>query len=308
MKKWLLILLIILVAASGVIFLLFPRNGQLLQNRKLVVNSKAFARSIHDEINWAKWWPGRVNSYGKKMQFEYNGNTFVISEKKLTSLIVDIQHGIDSLKTELVFIPANADTVLISWGEVNPATASKNRLKVSNINHDIAAILQRMQDYYAKEENIYGLKIKKESVMDSTLISTETTSQGYPSVGLVYGLIDKLKTYATQNDATESGLPMLNIFTKDSINYKVQAALPLNKKLKDGNEIHYRWMLGNGNILVAEVKGGSYTINKGFQAIEIYIQDHSMVAPAISFESLVTDRRAETDTSKWVTKLYWPVM
>lgn len=308
MKKWLLILLMTLIAATGIIYLLFSRNSHLSQNREIAVNSKGFARLIAEESSWAKWWPGHVDHNDNKIKFEYNGNTFVIAEKKLTSLLVNIGHGNDSLKTELVFIPVNADTVLISWAEVYSTTAPKSRLNVSKIDHDIATIIQHMQDYYAKEKNIYGQEIKKESVMDSTLISTSATSQGYPSVGLVYGLIEKLETYAAQNNAKESGLPMLNIFTKDSMTYKVQVALPLNKKLKDGNGIFYRWMLGNGNIVTANVKGGPYTINKGFQAMELYIRDHGRVAPAIPFQSLITDRRAEPDSSKWVTKLYWPVM
>jgi hypothetical protein len=38
------------------------------------------------------------------------------------------------------------------------------------------------------------------------------------------------------------------------------------------------------------------------------VQDHQRVAPAIPFQSLVTDRTKQPDTSKWVTRLYWPIM
>ena len=49
-------------------------------------------------------------------------------------------------------------------------------------------------------------------------------------------------------------------------------------------------------------------IQKAYDQIQHYISDHNRVAPAISFESLVTDRRQEPDSSKWVTRIYYPVM
>ena len=67
-------------------------------------------------------------------------------------------------------------------------------------------------------------------------------------------------------------------------------------------------MLGGGNILVTDVKGGPYNIAKAFEAVEKYTEDHNRMAPAIHFQSLVTDRRQERDTSKWITRIYWPVM
>jgi hypothetical protein len=62
-----------------------------------------------------------------------------------------------------------------------------------------------------------------------------------------------------------------------------------------------------GNILVGEVKGGTYTVISGEQNLTNYVNDHKKMSPAIPYQSLVTDRLLEADTSKWVTKLYYPV-
>jgi hypothetical protein len=67
-------------------------------------------------------------------------------------------------------------------------------------------------------------------------------------------------------------------------------------------------MLGGGNILITEVKGGPASIKKAFNEMETYITDYRRTAPAIPFQSLITDRSKEPDTSKWVTKIYYPVM
>ena len=67
-------------------------------------------------------------------------------------------------------------------------------------------------------------------------------------------------------------------------------------------------MLPGGNILITEVKGGPEEIKKAYRQVELYISDFQRVAPAIPFESLVTDRRAEKDSTKWITRIYYPVM
>jgi hypothetical protein len=66
--------------------------------------------------------------------------------------------------------------------------------------------------------------------------------------------------------------------------------------------------LGGGNIFVCEVKGGPYSIDKATRQVQYYMSDHQRAAPAIPFQSLITDRRNETDTSKWITKIYYPVI
>jgi hypothetical protein len=63
-----------------------------------------------------------------------------------------------------------------------------------------------------------------------------------------------------------------------------------------------------GNILVTEVTGGQATVDDGFRQLEFFLSEHSLTSPGMPFQSLVTDRLAEKDTSKWITKLYYPIM
>jgi hypothetical protein len=62
-----------------------------------------------------------------------------------------------------------------------------------------------------------------------------------------------------------------------------------------------------GNLLIADVKGGPNTVNDAFEEVRMYMKDHKLVAPAMPFESMVTDRYLEKDTAKWVTKIYYPI-
>ena len=218
-----------------------------------------------------------------------------------------------TLFTELFFLPLNNDSITLHWaGSVTTTATPLARLQIffeiNSIKKDLRTLMDSMQHYYADEVHLYEVRIEKDSVRDSTLISTTTTTNGYPATETIYQLIDELNSYAEKNGAKQSGIPMLNINTQDSISYDTQVALPVDKKLKDSGKIVYRWMLGRGNILVTEVVGGPYNIKKAFTEMEKYVQDFRRTAPAIPFQSLVTDRRKEPDTSKWITKVYWPVM
>ena len=62
-----------------------------------------------------------------------------------------------------------------------------------------------------------------------------------------------------------------------------------------------------GKILVAEVKGGAYTADEALRQLTMYMDDNHLVSPAIPFQSLVTERSKEPDTTKWITKIYFPV-
>ena len=101
---------------------------------------------------------------------------------------------------------------------------------------------------------------------------------------------------------------MLNVDTNDSITFNVRVALPISKALPGAGDIAQKRMLADGNILVAQVKGGTATTTAAFEQIIKYSLDYQRVAPAIPFFSLITDRTKEPDSSKWVTKVYCPVM
>ena len=314
MKKWLLILIIAFIALVTLVYMILPNKIMLGQTRVFAANPKAFARIIQQDESWENWWPkkGVSDEAHSSHPLEFNGYTYTIVEKRLTSVLIDVIHGEDTFKTEFIFIP-KPDSVLISWQSILTKPLSRiKRLQlnstINGINKDMAALLNQLQNYVSKEENLYGMTITKEHVKDSTLISTSMTTTGMPTTKNIYVLIEKLKAFASKNNATITGFPMLSIFTTDSINFRSQIALPVDKKMTDAGDIKYRWMLGGGNILKAEVKGGYGTINNGFKAMEHYIDEHKRVAPAIQFQSLITDRRTEPDSSKWVTKLYWPVM
>jgi hypothetical protein len=50
-----------------------------------------------------------------------------------------------------------------------------------------------------------------------------------------------------------------------------------------------------------------HTVNNAWHQVQLYLRDNQEVAMAMPFEYLVTNRRQEPDTSKWITRLFVPV-
>jgi hypothetical protein len=144
-------------------------------------------------------------------------------------------------------------------------------------------------------------------VVDSAFVATSAVSPAPPSTAFIYALIDKLTAYIKTHNAVQTAPPMLNVL-RQSDGYLVRVALPVNKRLPDTNEFFYKWMPGGGNMLITDITGGEQKVAAAMYQASLYADDHKLIAPAIPYESLITDRRLEADTNKWQTRIYYPIM
>jgi len=99
---------------------------------------------------------------------------------------------------------------------------------------------------------------------------------------------------------------MLNVYADNPGRYQVMVAIPTKSDLPSESGFQLKKMV-LGNILVAEVKGGPATVRLGEENLQNYVDDYHKISPAIPYQSLITNRMAESDTTKWITKLYYPV-
>lgn len=312
MRKWIAIAAIVVVLFS-LVYWMIPPKTEIHQKAIIAVNTKAFTREILNEQEW-QWWPGAKPKNGQApLNFGYNGNTYSIIEKKLSSFVITISKEKDSIHSELFFLPIQNDSIQLNWIGLpqKPAGILSRMEKKSWIKHvdaDMQLILEKMSSFYSNEDNVYGSHMQNSTVADSNYIFTSFASRTYPSIKLIYNYIDQLQHYIQLNNARSLGPPMLNIYVGSDSTYFTKVAFPVDKKLNDAGNIQYRWMLKGGNILVTEVRGGPHKIDRAFLQMQNYLQDHLRTSPAIPFQSLITDRRQEPDTNKWITRLYWPMM
>jgi hypothetical protein len=313
MKKWIFGVLFFALLLLASLYIFIPNVVTLKSNIGIKVTQQGLYRMLLDTNNVQKWWPGNESKNTDGNKFLLNGYYYKIYANNISLAPVTITNSETDLKTSLYIISLETDSVKLAWvgsmvTSYNPVKRFFAWQKAKKINGDMNSILQKMQFFYSVNENIYGIKVEKALVTDSVLISTGANSKGYPDTKFIYTLINKLRAHAAANNVKETGFPMLNVDTKDSITFNVRVALPISKALPNTGDIAQKRMLADGNILVAEVKGGVATTTAAFEQIIKYSLDYQRVAPAIPFFSLITDRTKEPDSSKWITKVYCPVM
>ncbi len=314
MKKW------FIVACS--LFPLFLISAYFIIPAKMLVtksitanaNQTGVYRFLNNESNWQKWWPGtssitksgdaELESGGFRFKIGnplYNGfDISITKDKKIDSSILNIfSLGKDSIKIEW--------NITINTG-TNPFSKINQYFKAKKLNNRLEHVLTALQKYISVVNNIYGIDIRKEKVKIEFLVSTKKTFDHYPTTEDIYEIVGQIKKYTSSKQVKEEDYPMLNIKNPDSIHYEAQVAIPVDRKLTDTDNFSIKRMLKMGDILVAEIRGGKNQIDSAMRQMNIYASDHQYNNIAIPFHSLVTDRMKEADSSKWVTRIYFPVM
>ena len=178
---------------------------------------------------------------------------------------------------------------------------------IEELGKRLDSILASMKNHISNVQHIYGFDIKEEKVKIEFMISTKKTFSSYPSTENIYEMLDRVKKYITTRHAREEDYPMLHVTMMDSSNYIAQVAIPIDRQLPDSGIFTSKRMLKNGNILVTQVTGGNATIDSAMEQMDLYISDHQYNNVAIPYQSLITERIVKPDTSKWVTKIYFPI-
>lgn len=307
MKKWLLVAGIIFLFLVALDFYL-PASGSYRQDVSFASNARAVSRQMIEQ-GGVKWWPGHANND----MLTYDDILFRLKEKRLSGLMMPLRYGSLHAETFLNILPLSHDSVQLSWLVKGEKENFFQRLRHAparlRLHRSMKEILDKIAAHFSETENLYNWHIKNDVVRDSILISTSGRYVSYPTIDEVYNLVANLQQYASRSEAKATGAPMLNRIEKNPDGYyTVQVALPVSKVLPDSGNIHYKWMLPYGNILSADVKGGPATIEAAFEEMKTYMEENNRTAPAMPFQSLVTNRQTEPDTSRWITKIYWPVM
>ena len=307
----------------GILFILFLvynynsvySQSEIKKSTHIKLKTRAIVRALIVDDSWVSLFP---KTEGPKTAqpintFFLNNKTFTVINKTTNSISVKILSKDISLNSTLIILPLLPDSSEILW--VTPIQFSKNPLKLlkqlklkKEVGEDMTKILEILNSHYSKLKNVYGLDIHAELVVDSILVFHSSIVNSFPSPKFIYSELTNIENYISKNGAKITGNAMLNIQTDDSIKYLVKVAFPVDKKLIGNKDYAFRGMLARGKILQATIVGGYKNINKGFRAINNYLYDYNIVVPAIPFESLITNRDLEKDTSKWITKIYCPIM
>jgi hypothetical protein len=297
MKKWLLIP--VLVVITGIFYLLIPVKSTISRTIIAHCGMSAADRGFLNISKWDAWWPG-------------NGCTY-----KITGVFYnDVQLSIQctdgrQLNGNIRIAPIGGDSILISW--VGSLSAGNNPYKrmmmfrqTGDIQKNMDVILGSFKSFIEDARNIYGVRFYRTMSNDSTLVTLTTITDAYPSTTEIYRKIDSLKKYIISQGGEEINPPMLNVSKTTETEYKTIVAISVNKRLKGNDRISVRNFVP-WKMLEGEVHGGVYSVERAFEQMHKYKTDYNCTIMALPFQSLITDRSKEQDTTKWITKICAPI-
>lgn len=301
MKKIFVAVVCIIVLLIACIYLFIPSQVRIHKNLALKQNSLAVSRAFSERDKWKKWW--------KQSEIKYHEENFTLQAQMINRYKISLDPAIKPATIQVIDLIGDSCQIIIQTDfpkTRNLIERIKYFLRGNELNDALNAQLLSVKQFAENDENIYGIKIKEAKVKDSVLLSTRKEFDHEPTVQEVYDLINALRNYIKSQDAVETNHPMLHVeFSQNK--QDVMVAIPLNKSIPETSSFRIKRMV-LGNILETEVRGGPNTIKKGMEELENYRADHNKVAPAISFEQLITDRSKQNDTTKWITKLYYPII
>jgi hypothetical protein len=294
MKKWLLIFGII--AILGSIYILIPAKLTISQ----IVTSKcsitAADRYFLDTSQWRKWWPKDLDCRYKITGVLYN------------QVHVQLQNKGDlTLSVTLRIAQLHKDSVLFG----DECLVSANRLTIyrqaKEIRENMIAILSAFKKFSEDQRNIYGVNIEHTFSKDSILVTLSGYTAAYPMTDYIYRLIDSVKQYVNdQGAAAIDPSPLLNIEKLADSRFRTMVAFSVNKQLTGTRRIIVKRFVP-WKMIEAEVHGGVYTVDRAMEQLFKYRDDKLLSIMSIPFQTLITDRRKEQDTTKWVTKVSAPI-
>lgn len=290
---------------------LFIRNKiELTGSKKLNIPATASERGLMNFNKWSNWWMNTDGSSDFKflnpqksisengfpvIQFEliYNGNG-----NKIPCLLEIKPVTNDS--SALYFYTAIIDS------SFSPIKRFQHFFDALTLKKTLDKQLESAAAFCTNTSNIYDFKIVQAKVKDSTLVSSKMVTKDTPSIAVVYNMIDALENYIKLHNGEIRNAPMLNITRLDTAHVHTMVAFPLLKDIPSTPDFTVKKMI-LGNILETVAIGDNKTIANGLESLKNYAKDYNKLSPAIPFQSLLSNRLQQKDSSKWETRLSFPI-
>jgi len=309
MKKifFIILTIIVIIAAANV---LLPENPVITQDLSIDTSDVIAGKFLTTESGWNKWWPGTKTGY---RQYNFKGTKIGIDKMTNSSTYLKLKKDNLTFSGKISYFADAEGSVKFKWDAVDENNTQflsriTNYFKTKDVENRVAEILLNLKHFLEDERNAYGYRIYLNHAKDTVLLASANTYPEYPSLQAIYSTIKTLQEQAVGQGAKQTNFPMLNVTQTDEHEYQVNVALPINKTITPFQKTSINNIPKGGNLLVVDVRGGQNTVNNALAQVKIYLKDHRLISPAMPFQSLVTNRLAQKDTSKWITKIYYPIL
>jgi effector-binding domain-containing protein len=279
-------------------------------------NTNALYRYLSDQTKWDKWWPNESKEGQTSINNPpaLNNYSYRVTKKLYNVVEVETIKKAQVIAGKIIIIPIAEDSLIVQWRNtfatsINPFIRIQQYLEAINIKKNVAALLDSLKSFSENKQKVYGFPIHHTTLKDTALVAIKAVTPVYPSTTFIYNIVAELRAYIKSHNGKEANYPMLNVTKRDDFHYEVIIAVPTNKPLI-GNQriVSKRMIIYKDKLLTADVNGGPENIMRAHQALNDYMSDYNLISPVIKWESLITDRSKEKDSTKWVTKICIPIV
>jgi effector-binding domain-containing protein len=313
MKKWIVWFFVILVLGVASIYIFIPSKIVITNISSAEATITGEYRYISQEENWEKWWlDADGKSHHKGEPFTYGTNEFRISKRAYNAVGINIRQNSVDIPSFLTLISYAIDSTGAVWAcempeSINPFTRLKYYLNARDIKKNMTGVIKNFSAFISKPANVYGMTIYKTTVHDTLMVSARFTSPDYPTTSQLYEYFDTLKQSIIKQKGSPVGFPIMNLRKMPDGSFETQTGMPTNRLLKnDGKILALR--MPPGLFMTADIRGGAYTVDEAMRQLDLFVQEYNRTKIATGFQILITDRRHEPDTTKWITKIKIPIV
>jgi predicted transcriptional regulator YdeE len=307
MKKAILFVLFVLIIGTIATYLLIPREKQISETVVIGATIGATTRLLQDSTSWRKWWP---TSSRRQDSLYYNGYAFLPSTQPDKSYEVLIKKS-DSMLTSTIQLLPLGDSTEMQWESKmvmgsTPWAKLRSYLQAREITSSMSDLAASLKNYLEQSEHLYQFKIERTKLPSAYVLALNASFDHYPNTTEIYSYVSQLTNYVQTTDAKPTGLPMLNVSETGNGRFQAMIGLPVDREPPVKPGMFVNRMVGS-NAITTKVKGGTKTTRQALAALYNYLHDYKLVPTSFPFESLITDRLTEADTSRWETEVYIPV-
>lgn len=303
MKKWVYVAAGILLVSVVLIEVFIPSTLTISRIEPLQCRAASVWPFLSDEARWEDWWPDSTTR-----------RDFHIQQLSYQAIDITIQQGKLQLGSRMTLMSlGNQDSSLLHWQTQlhcgsNPVDRVRQYLRATRLKAAMDGVLDRVRVFAEKKENLYGMDIHVGTLRDTLLIATRMEKMGMPVNDDIYAQVGKLSGYISEMQCHQTNSPMVNIGpdTSHPGGYQLMVALPVDCRLEGRDGLFFKRLIP-WKYLIGEVKGGPGAVDRAFRSMDKFIHDYQLTVMAIPFQMLVTDRRQQPDSTRWVTKIYYPI-
>ncbi|MEN9685953.1 MAG: hypothetical protein RLZZ28_1739 [Bacteroidota bacterium] len=311
MKKLIYFLVSLFALLLFCVFLFIPAKIEFSTIVVMPTAENGTQRFVSDPAQWHKWWPVDSTVKNDSGHFRWMGAAYSIQEQQYKSATIAISFNNNHYSSQLILIPLQKDSTIVQWKSslnagLNPFKRIRGYQDARQLKSGMTAVLKQLQLFLSKTEHIYGIPIERTGTPDTILVSAKARLAEKPGTARIYAMIQQLQGFANKQGAKQTGIPIYNITKTENGQYQLMCALPIDRKLDNAAPFTIREMV-KGAFMKTEVVGGEQRIEAAMASMNQYFIDFQKVAMAIPFIMPVTDRLYQPDTSKWITRLYYPV-